>query len=84
MGLEELKLAASGVEAISVHDVGNILGELGSELTLSPGLKPLRRAVDVPAVSVIREVEEMGDGDLEGLEIADVYDPDAVGAAGLG
>lgn len=82
--LEQLELAARRVRAVPGHDAGDLLGVVGAELAAGPGREPLARVVDGPPVRVVGEVEVVAQGHLERLEVADVDDPDAVGAARLG
>src|SRR5687767_10781431 len=51
---------------------------LGAKLAADPGLDPILSAVNIPFLGIICQVKEVADGDLEGLQVANIDDPDAI------
>ena len=81
--LDELELAPASIHAVPLHDVRDLGRIRRRKLARCPQPRPLGGAVDVPALGIVRQVEEVADGQLEGLHVTDVDDPDAISTPGV-
>ena len=80
VGPDQFGLAPGVVLGVTGHQIGDLGGVLGAELARGPAPRPRADVVLAEGRRVPRQAQEEFDRHLQRLEVADVGDPDLVGA----